>query len=822
MKKLLLLLFILCSLSGYSQWLKPNNSYGTIFNRGAFDITLTFPTGCGAPTTLNAVDRGQMAFYGDSCSNTLYYYSPKTKAWSPIFIGGGGSRVDSMILRDSILCIWQGGSSICTDLKKDTVDIGYGLGTNFDSTGRQTIFAIHPDGVEGGTVSYAGTGLNYNVLPLTVFYNNRVFTFPASLLTLGPANSQPRYDLFYADTLGAHIKTGDTATVPLIPQLNPGQYALTSGFLVNPGDTIPSGITSTTIYNEPPVGWEPGTQSGASIVNFYNTDNPYRGTKDIFVSSYHDGAQIYFIDSPFVHNDANTNGLISLPIYLNGALPAGNNIYISFVSFDTLTGLPLLINSDLGFNRNLANQYQQVVIPYSKVQWQNGAKFTTLELTFTGNDTSGAKGLYIDYVTLQSGIPNIPPPTDYSNKADSAGTYKLNDSTYITKTWVKGVGLVVGDTIHIKSSGGSGSGAVNSVTGNPVGLVDNTDPANPVVQQDVLKLNKADSTATGYYPYSTNPKNYLTAVDTTNISNFSIKVRSLFSATAPITYNSATGLFGITAMNATTNGYVTAGGSASKVLHGDGTWKDTTANTSGFTNPMTTNGDIIAQVSGVPSRVGIGSKGYVLKNSNGSLGWNYPDQINVVDYGAVGDGTTDCRAAFIKADSVLNAKGGGVLFVPVGAFYISDSINVPFNVRITGVSDAGVSFDNTKPITSSVIVGKSSTTSIFVLGPAGYSQHKGTANPIENLNIVYEGGSTPTAGEGIRVYDGGQFLIQHVSFSGFWIDCDIQAGQMYRILFCDFNAPVKYGLNIQNLLNADAGDMAIDLSLIHISEPTRQ
>ena len=45
-----------------------------------------------------------------------------------------------------------------------------------------------------------------------------------------------------------------------------------------------------------------------------------------------------------------------------------------------------------------------------------------------------------------------------------------------------------------------GSGSVLSVTGSPSGLVDNTDPSNPVVQEDALKLNISD-TASMLSPY---------------------------------------------------------------------------------------------------------------------------------------------------------------------------------------------------------------------------------------------------------------------------------------------------------------------------------
>ena len=49
---------------------------------------------------------------------------------------------------------------------------------------------------------------------------------------------------------------------------------------------------------------------------------------------------------------------------------------------------------------------------------------------------------------------------------------------------------------------------------------------------------------------------YLTSVDTTNIANFSTKVRSLFSSTAPVTYSN--GLIGITQASASTDGYLSS------------------------------------------------------------------------------------------------------------------------------------------------------------------------------------------------------------------------------------------------------------------------
>lgn len=326
---------------------------------------------------------------------------------------------------------------------------------------------LQADGIiQPGYVTWTGQGLIFNITGATYVIGGVQYTSPPRLDTLSPADpTNPRTDLFIVNTLGqsGHV-TGTPSSSPISPQPIIGSQLALTTITINAGDTIPAGVTLTTIYNEPPVGWEIGTQASPITANFYNTDNPYNGIKDLYISKYQSGAQFFFIDSPFIRNTPTTDGLISFWIYLNGALPAANNLYLEFWSFDTLTGKNLLINSDYGFNRNDSNQYQHIVIPFSKVSWQNSALFTSLIFTLTGNDTSGAKGLYIDYMQLQQGINNITPPTYYSNKADSAGTYKINDSTYVTKTWVKGIGFVVGDTIHIHASGG-GTGNTNSNVG---------------------------------------------------------------------------------------------------------------------------------------------------------------------------------------------------------------------------------------------------------------------------------------------------------------------------------------------------------------------
>ena len=55
--------------------------------------------------------------------------------------------------------------------------------------------------------------------------------------------------------------------------------------------------------------------------------------------------------------------------------------------------------------------------------------------------------------------------------------------------------------------------------------------------------------------------------------------------------------------------------------------------------------------------------------------------IDIRDYGGIGDGTTDCRDAFIAADAEAN---GRTLFLPEGDFYIGSELTIHSPLRCTG------------------------------------------------------------------------------------------------------------------------------------------
>ena len=62
-----------------------------------------------------------------------------------------------------------------------------------------------------------------------------------------------------------------------------------------------------------------------------------------------------------------------------------------------------------------------------------------------------------------------------------------------------------------------------------------------------------------------------------------------------------------------------------------------------------------------------------------------PDNINVRNFGALGDGKTDDTAAFQKALDAAAKVGGGVVYAPVGNYFFAGHLNIPKAVTLAGV-----------------------------------------------------------------------------------------------------------------------------------------
>lgn len=398
MKKLLFIIAVLLSFGVHAQTFTPIHNYQA---PDGLDVVKFLGIPYGATPTLNGINRPSAhPLYYKTTDSSLYLYTGSQ--W--IRVGGGNGN-------------------------KDTVLVDEGLGVRFDSSGYQHIFAIHPDGYEGGIVTYAGTGFDFNVSPITLYLNNKIFQFPATTLTLSPPNSQPRYDIFGVDSLGAFVKSGDTAAVPVEPQVGIDSFALTKAFLISPGDTVPSGIDVITIYDE--TGDSPeftASTSGTITTDLVNPDNPYHLSKAIYVNKYSNNSRLNFLSASQITID--DGQVITGYIYINSTISALN---FRLYNGGTAVSNNIKITNGYGLNTVLLNQYQKFSIPLSAFT-MSGTSFNTIRITNSGNDNSGAGGYYLDYLQFQTGINNVPSPTDYSSKQDS--NLVRNDSLF----WVaKGV-----------------------------------------------------------------------------------------------------------------------------------------------------------------------------------------------------------------------------------------------------------------------------------------------------------------------------------------------------------------------------------------------
>ena len=488
MRKLLFIIAVLFSLGIKAQTFTPIHNYQA---PDGLDVAKFFGIPYGSTPTLNGVNRPNAhPLYYKTTDSSLYLYSGNQ--W--IRVGGGNGN-------------------------KDTVLLDEGLGVRFDSLGYQHIFAIHPDGYEGGIVTYSGTGFDFNVSPITLYLRNEVFLFPETTLTLSAPNSQPRYDIFGVDSLGAFVKSGDTSDLPLEPQVGIDSFALTKAFLISPGDTVPSGIDDISVYDE--TGTSPefiASTSGTITTDLVNPDNPYHLSKAIYVSKYSNNSRFNFLSASQITID--DGQIITGYIYINSAISALNfRLYNS----GTAVSNNIKITNGYGLNTVLLNQYQKFSIPLSAFT-MSGTAFNTIRITNSGNDNSGAGGYYLDYLQFQTGINNVPQATDYSNKQDS--NLVRNDSLF----WVaKGIEHFVG-----KIGGGS------------------TDTSHLSDRID-LKLNISDTASmlspyirtvdadAAYYPLTTNPSNYLQNVSGLIIEGDNVTITGDGTTDNPFVINSRGG-----------------------------------------------------------------------------------------------------------------------------------------------------------------------------------------------------------------------------------------------------------------------------------------
>ena len=71
----------------------------------------------------------------------------------------------------------------------------------------------------------------------------------------------------------------------------------------------------------------------------------------------------------------------------------------------------------------------------------------------------------------------------------------------------------------------------------------------------------------------------------------------------------------------------------------------------------------------------------------------FPDQnFNILDYGAVADGTSDCLSGFKEAIQKCNEAGGGRVWVPAGSYFVKGPIHLKSGVNLHVEAGAFINF----------------------------------------------------------------------------------------------------------------------------------
>src|ERR1039457_78781 len=328
----------------------------------------------------------------DSAGKLIYTYNTNT-----VWLRGNNPK--------SWISIGTGGSNL-----NDTIYVRAPLG--IDSTtysGHRIMYLIHQDGlVSGGIVTWLSAE-NYGISPADYFINGKEYNSPFSQVTLTADATYPVSYQFYVDsTSSAGAIRGTPATNPIIPQVNPRyQIGLTSlGVTVNANDTVPTNLPSDLIYdeNDTTKEWKASsTTLGAVLANYGSTSNPYHLLKSIYVQSYNYGAlqfTKYGIDTAYVGE------VLSFWVYSNGIMLNPITVYWQNGS-TVVSNIINLQSGNYGFNASLANTWQNVVIPFSSFNFNNGGVFNILKIGLNGVDISLAKGLFVDYIRLLGGISNV-------------------------------------------------------------------------------------------------------------------------------------------------------------------------------------------------------------------------------------------------------------------------------------------------------------------------------------------------------------------------------------------------------------------------------
>lgn len=741
MKKLLVIFFLVAANYAFGQYPTPYQNLGSP-TTAVRDTGGLIVRGMFMPPNFEDTIAANQSNYANKYSGSFIFTTSDSGYWA----------------RNAALTKWirvgtgSGGSSNFGDtVFVRTPDLGVDTTTY---PGHQIIFFRRANGlISGGVVTLSGCR-TLTITPAN--YALQYMQYTSLLTTVSVDTSSPtlnRIDYVIADTNDIiSVKKGTPAATPLPPYVNPSSELVITQINIPAAAGCLNGITATTVYDENlGVGggeWD-ATTSGTLTNDYDNTDNPYHLTKAAFLSSYEDGSQQIFTHTGSI--DTIKNGeVLSMWAYFNNVMD--NQIQLQLWRNDTAVTQNTVINPY--FNKNDSNNYQNIAVQFANLPVINGTTYNKIVFTLAGVDTSGAKGFYLDYIQLINGIINP------SNQKVDSVTVIASNLYY----WINGQQYLGG------AVGGGSGGTVESVTGLNT---DNTDPANPIVKLSldapltglgtpashlaidtttngtglatIYRANRAyvnielmaDSTGLVYirdngerdtvlwtggnnitYPLTTNK--YYTGFGT--FGSLPDTVRSYFSATSPIFYNSSTGVISSQAASGSQNGYLTSAN-----------W--TTFNGKQDALTLTTTGSSgAATLVGATLNIPQYSGGSALTNDGSGYRWTKTGtslKTLFAGNGISADSSSNTNGITLKADTsilatknyVTNNISGGTVTTVTGSGNIASSGGTTPNITFTGTLPIANGGTNITGYTTGDIIYASATNVLSKL-PIGTTRQK--------------------------------------------------------------------------------------------------
>jgi len=161
---------------------------------------------------------------------------------------------------------------------------------------------------------------------------------------------------------------------------------------------------------------------------------------------------------------------------------------------------------------------------------------------------------------------------------------------------------------------------------------------------------------------------------------------------------------------------------------------------------------------------------------------------NVLDYGAVGNGSTDDTVAIQAAIDAANAAGGGTVYFPAGTYKLTDTVNLKANVKLQG---AGRRVTYLKQFTNSKKCLAQSNTSYY--------------NDMSDLSFTINTGVT---GAILVQLEGGSTNIQNCNFVGGQTGLVVSATYYVNLWGCEFGYQTSRGIQFSGVGGANANSVS--------------